>query len=193
MSKHVRIGVYLVATPQLLDTATIDILGLMSREYLQDAGTLVPKQFVDMAPSVSIVYITTPDQKDEVKLTASMTIKPHHTYLDEEVAPGKLDIIVVPGIDPTHKVDEAGGQWLKKHFETQKVDVLSVCTGIYICAAAGIVNGRRACGPRGMQYDLAKKYPTIDLVGHKFRWWQDGNFWSAGKSLRASISHPYAF
>lgn len=181
MSQPLRIGVYLVKTCQLLDTSTVDVLAVMSKEYLREIK-LVPQQLVDMAPSIQILYITTPDQKDAVPLTANMTIKPHHTYLDEEVAPGKLDVIVVPGPDPFQgPFDAAGGEWLKKHFDTNKTDVLSVCSGLYVCAEAGIVDGRLASGPRGFQEDLTKRFPKIKLVGDKQRWVQDGNLWSSGK------------
>ncbi|KAK7423271.1 hypothetical protein QQX98_001061 [Neonectria punicea] len=176
---HVRIGVFIPSGAQTLDVATVDVLGVMSKEYLSMLG-MVPAHICALAPSVSILFITTPTQGPEIPLTSNMTIKATHSYEDAAVAPGQLDIVVVPGPDPAQTFEEGGLKWLKAQFETPGVDILSVCTGIYICGAAGILEGKKASGPRGLQNDLVKKFPGVQLVGEKYRWIQDGNLWSSG-------------
>lgn len=186
MSKQLRIGVFVSDKGQMLDVATVDVLGSMSKEYL----CMIPfasKSLVDSAPSVSIFYIATPSLRAGVPLTSGMTIKPTHVYSDPEVAPGKLDIIVVPGTDPVVTHEEGGLRWLREHFETPGVDVLSVCTGLFICAQAGIADGRRASGPREMQDWLRQAHPKIKLAGEELRWVQDGNLWSSGKFFFTDI------
>ncbi|KPM45534.1 hypothetical protein AK830_g1023 [Neonectria ditissima] len=179
-STHVRIGVFIPSGAQTLDTATVDVLGVMSKEYL-GMVPIIPAHLSALAPSVSISFITTPTQGPEIPLTSNMTIKATHSYEDPAMAPGQLDIVIVPGPDPTQTAfDEGGLEWLKAQFETPGVDILSVCTGIYVCGAAGILEGRRASGPRGLQDDLEKKFPGVQLVGEKYRWIQDGNLWSSG-------------
>lgn len=180
MSKHVRIGVFLPNGAQALDVATVDILASMSKEYLAEIPDL-PSHMGDIAPSVTVSYITSPTLGELIPLTAGMTIKATHLHTSPEVAPGKLDIVVVPGPAPRSTFEDDGLKWLKAHAETEGVDILSVCTGILICAAAGIVDGKVASGPRGMQDVIKSKNPTIKLVGDDVRWAQDGNFWSSGK------------
>lgn len=180
MSNHVRIGVFVPLGAQLLDLATVDVLATMSKEYLSELTSLLPSHVGAGAPSVSISYVSTTEQGRDIPLTAGAVVKATYFYTDAEVAPGKLDVIVVPGPSPTAHFEEGGLRWLKAQFESPGVDVLSVCTGLYICAAAGITDGRKVSGPRGLQGDLEKKHPGIRLVGAKHRWVQDGNLWSSG-------------
>ncbi|KAF7561144.1 hypothetical protein G7046_g3020 [Stylonectria norvegica] len=178
-SEHIHIGVFIPSGAQVLDVATVDILGVMSKEYL-DALEFLPAHVKALAPHVKISYISSLEQGMDIPLTSNMTIKATHLYTDAEVAPGKIDILVVPGPDPRSTFEEAGLKWLRRHFETEGVDVLSVCTGIYICGAAGILKGKSASGPRGLQDDLKKKDWGVKLVGDEYRWVRDGNLWSSG-------------
>ncbi|KAI1352543.1 ThiJ/PfpI family protein [Xylaria sp. FL0043] len=176
----VKIGVYIPNGSQLLDLACIDVFHMMSKEYLS-LLPMLPKHIVDLAPSVEILYITAPKLKsDTVPLTASLNVRATHDITDAEVQPGKLDIVLVPGPDPSDSYEQPVLDFLKAHSECKTTDVLSVCTGIYLCGAAGLLDGRTACGPRGLQDDIKKKHPAAKLVGEKYRWVQDGNFWSCG-------------
>lgn len=178
-TKHIHIGVFLPNGAQTLDVATVDVLGVMSKEYM-GAIEFLPAHIRSLAPEVKISYISSPEQGNQIKLTSNMTILATHMYTDPEVAPGKIDIVVVPGPDPRSEFEQDALNWLKQQFETKGVDVLSVCTGILICGAAGILEGRKASGPRGMQDQILKKYPGVELVGDQYRWIQDGNLWSSG-------------
>ncbi|KAF4437375.1 glycosyl transferase gt-a type structural fold [Fusarium acutatum] len=164
-SKQLRIGVFVPSSVQLLDLATVDVLASMSKEYL---GLLpLPAHISEIAPSTKITYITSPKLFPTVNLTADLSVRASHTYEDDDVGPGKLDIIVVPGTDPADDFEEASTKWLRDHFNTGGVDVLCVCTGVYLCGAAGILDGRQ-------------KYPNAHFVGEEYRWIQDGNLWSSG-------------
>ncbi|KAK7226602.1 hypothetical protein V2G26_014605 [Clonostachys chloroleuca] len=178
MSKPIKIGVFIPNGSQTLDLATVDILGVMSKEYISVLP--MPSRLRDAAPSVTVYYITSPSIYPDVPLTSNAVLKASHTHRDADVAPGKLDIVVVPGPDPSSTYEKEGLEWLRRQAETPGVDILSVCTGILVCASAGIVDGKLASGPRGMQSDLMKKFPKIKLVGDSQRWVQDGNFWSSG-------------
>ncbi|KAJ3529771.1 hypothetical protein NM208_g9609 [Fusarium decemcellulare] len=157
-SKQLRIGVFIPSGAQFLDVATVDVLASMSKEYLGHLPML-PAHIGDMAPSTKITYITSPTLFPDVPLTADLSIRATHTFEDQDVAPGQLDIVVVPG---PHR----------------RPNVLSVCTGILLCGAAGILKGKTASGPRGLQDVVLKRHPEVKLVGEKYRWVQDGNLWS---------------
>lgn len=189
VSSHIHIGVFIPHGAQFLDTATVDVLGVMSKEYI-GAMDFLPAHIRALAPEVKISYISTPEQGMEIPHTSNMTLKATHMYTDPEVAPGKLDIVVVPGPDPRTTFEQGGLQWLKKQFETEGVDVLSVCSGILICGAAGILDGRKASGPRGIQDQIRKQYPGVTLVGDHYRWVQDGNLWSSGMPSLCHVSSP---
>ncbi|KAG5778787.1 hypothetical protein H9Q73_007563 [Fusarium xylarioides] len=164
-SKQLRIGVFIPSSVQLLDLATVDVLASMSKEYLSLLP--LPAHISEIAPSTKITYITSPKLFPTVNLTADLSVRASHTYEDDDVGPGKLDIIVVPGTDPADDFEEASTKWLRDHFNTGGVDVLCVCTGVYLCGAAGIL-------------DSHQKYPNAHFVGEEYRWIQDGNLWSSG-------------
>ncbi|OTB02131.1 hypothetical protein M426DRAFT_74817 [Hypoxylon sp. CI-4A] len=173
----VNIGVFIPGDCQVLDAASVDIMGSISYEWL-----VIPLEaVVDLAPSVKIRYIGSVKAGEPIALTANESIVATNHYNDPEVAPGKLDIVLIPGPDPSKGFDQGGLAWLASQANTEGVDILSVCSGIFLCGEAGLLKGKTACGPRGIQ-DLirSKGYGEKELVGHKYRWVQDGNFWSAG-------------
>ena len=178
--KQLRIGVFIPTGAQFLDVATVDVLASMSKEYLGGLPHL-PAHIAELAPSTKIIYITSPELFPDVPLTADLSIRATHTFEDEAVAPGKLDIVVVPGPDPSATFEDGATKWLRDQFHAKGVDVLSVCTGVFLCGAAGILDGKTVSGPRGLQNEMVKRYPKVKLVGEKYRWVQDGNLWSSGE------------
>jgi transcriptional regulator GlxA family with amidase domain len=115
-----------------------------------------------------------------IELSANMKIELSNHFSDDGVAPGRLDVLIVPGMDPRETWHEDVLSWLRQQGASPGTDVLSVCTGIYLCGRAGLVDGRRVCGPRGLQSELREMYPKAEFVGEELRWVRDGNFWSSG-------------
>ncbi|KAI1330128.1 ThiJ/PfpI family protein [Xylariaceae sp. FL0255] len=196
----IKLGVFIPGEVQLLDLACVDVLHMMSKEYLS-VIPMLPKHIVGIAPSVDIFYITitntntssspssqTPTQNPNqdgsnllVPLSAKATLRATHTLSAPEVQPGNLDILLVPGPEPSATWEKPVLDFLRAHAESPGTDILSICTGIFLCGAAGLLdNGRTACGPRGLQDVVRAKHPGAKLVGEKYRWIQDGNFWSSG-------------
>ncbi|KAF9075687.1 ThiJ/PfpI family protein [Rhodocollybia butyracea] len=173
----VRIGVFIPTECQLLDQACIDIFGSMSRQYMDLIKTLHPRLSPISRPRLTFTI----SAGEPILLTSNQKILATNHFSDPEVAPGKLNVVVVPGPDPNSKFEKEPLDWLKKQSETKGTDILSVCTGIFICGEAGLLKGRTVCGPRGMQDLISKKYGK-DIVqkGTELRWVQDGNFWSSG-------------
>ncbi|OTA69172.1 ThiJ/PfpI family protein [Hypoxylon sp. EC38] len=177
----VRVGVFIPTDCQVLDAASVDIMGTMSYEYFELVSAVVPRAVIDLAPLVKIHYIGSVKAGEPIKLTSNETILATNHFSDPEVAPGKLDIVHVPGPDPFRSFPADALAWLREQANTPGVDILSVCSAIFLCGEAGLLKGRRACGPRGMQDMIkAKGYGEKELLGHKYRWIQDGNFWSSG-------------
>lgn len=98
----------------------------------------------------------------------------------------------MPGPDPITKYDNLkdATDWLAAHAARPETDILSVCTGVYLCGAAGLLKkGTKACGPRGLQGDLAKRFEGVQWLGEELRWVKDGNFWSSGGFFFSSLLH----
>ncbi|KAL2168107.1 hypothetical protein VTG60DRAFT_371 [Thermothelomyces hinnuleus] len=177
-----RIGVFIPTECQLLDMACVDVFGTMSHEYFALLDDMVPAPIANLAPSVQIFYISTVQPGELIGMTSSARIACTHHLSDPAVQPGQLDIVLVPGPDPTtdfSKLTEAT-DWLAAHGARPETDILCVCTGIYLCGAAGLLKGKRASGPRGLQRDLAKKFEAVQWVGEELRWVRDGNLWTSG-------------
>ncbi|KAF9879034.1 ThiJ/PfpI family protein [Colletotrichum karsti] len=186
-SKTVKIGVFVPTEVQLLDLACIDVFHMMSREYLGlESMDFLPRHVRELAPSVEISYITSVETTSSspsalVPLTSNLKIAAMHDMTHPDVQPGKLDILLVPGPDPSASWGEDVLAFLRGHAaQKETTDVLCVCTGIFLCGAAGVLEGRRVCGPRGLQGVLRKKYTGTEFVGERYRWVQDGNLWTCG-------------
>jgi putative intracellular protease/amidase len=178
--KSVQVGVFIPGDAQLLDMACIDVLHIMSKEYLSLLP--IPAHMIDLAPSVAIHYITSsPKEPMMIPLTSNVMIRATHDMSHPDVQPGALDILLVPGPDPSSTWEKPVLDFLAGHARHEGTDVLCVCTGILLCGAAGIIDGKTVSGPRGMVDEIKRKHPTAKLVGDQYRWVQDGNFWSSGK------------
>ncbi|KAI1828484.1 class I glutamine amidotransferase-like protein [Xylaria intraflava] len=176
----VRIGVFIPVGCQMLDAACIDTFGSMSYEYLSTLSKFLPSTIIDAAPSVEIHYIGA-QAGEPISLTSNANIVATNHYSDPEVAPGKLDIVLVPGPDPSLAFPEGAVDWLRRQGTTEGVDILSVCTGIFLCGAAGLLKGKTICGPRGGQELIKQRgFEPKCMRGHELRWIQDGNLWSSG-------------
>ncbi|KAK0631842.1 ThiJ/PfpI family protein [Immersiella caudata] len=193
----VRLGVFLPAGAQLLDTSCVDVLATMSFEYLSLLEDLVPHPIINLAPSIKIFCtwsaevllsesqltktdIGTVQPREPIAMTAGMNVQCTHHFSDPEVQHGKLDIVLVPGPDPRSSYEKAALDWLAAHAARKETDILSVCTGIFVCGEAGILRGKKVCGPRSMQTQLKAKFEGATWFGDSLRWIQDGNFWSCG-------------
>ena len=116
--------------------------------------------------------------------TANAAVRVDAAITDEICAPPKkggektLDILMIPGPDPfAYKPTDAINGFIRGRFESG-TDVLAICTGMYAAGPAGILNGRRATGPRPLVPELKKKFP--DAVWEDKRWTSDGNLWNSG-------------
>lgn len=125
-----------------------------------------------------------------MELTASAVLKISKTVKDPEVQAGMLDILLIPGPDPTAVFDEEVLGFVRSHANwrgkgKEVTDVLSVCTGCTVLGQSGVLKGRNASGPRGIIPKLRQDFPDTKWVDDK-RWVKDGNIWSSGEGIPSS-------
>lgn len=187
--KHLRIGVFIPKGCQLLDMSPIDLLGMLSPTYLTACS--LPAPLIALGTPSTIHYISLPSAGPHIELTASAFLRISKTILDPEVQPGKLDILLIPGPDPKEVFDEDTKAFVRGHVEWegeggQKTDILCVCTGVFVLAQSGVLEGKRASGPRALVPSLKKRFGGTRWVDDR-RWVRDGNIWTSGEFVSTCI------
>lgn len=171
----IRIGVLLLAPSQLLDVAPIDLFAMLTKDYLE--ACRLPLPLINGALPIEITYISEAGAESIAECTASAGLRVSAGLDDAASAPEKLNLLLVPGPDPAMIPSEGVQIFLRSHMEN-KTTILSVCTGIFSLAHAGIVKGRQATGPRALLSELQKKFPGTHWKDR--RWVHDGNVWTSG-------------
>ncbi|KAL5359980.1 class I glutamine amidotransferase-like protein [Aspergillus floccosus] len=167
------VGVLMFGVNQFLDVSAVDLLGMLSKKYLKYAE--MPQSLQDQALDLEIRYIS--DVPGYHPLTADAALQVTHLMDSPECAPGKLDILILPGSD---KFTPSQGvlDFIRDHSASLKTTVLAICTGTWLAAAAGVFDGKTATGPRAFYEELRRQYPQVNWVDQ--RWAQDGKTWSSG-------------
>lgn len=183
MAKSLRVGVLLPAPVQLLDASAIDLFGMLTPEYLE--ACKLPAPLTKLAIPVSIEYIgPEPTSSDvptaqTIPTTSSACLPITATFTSPSVQPGKLDVLLMPGPDPSYVPPADVIAFLKLHQQKSKeMDFLVICTGSFTAGYAGLLDGKNVTAPRGLLGDVKKKFPKAKF-GER-RWERDGRIWSSG-------------
>jgi transcriptional regulator GlxA family with amidase domain len=95
------------------------------------------------------------------------------------VAPDGIDTLLVVGGRGTRDADAATelAAWLREAAGAAR-RVTSVCTGAFLLAAAGLLNGRRATTHWRYAASLARQYPAVRVEPDRI-FVRDGNIWTS--------------
>lgn len=100
-----------------------------------------------------------------------------------------VDTIVVSGGDGTRSLSDLAPivRWLQRAAPRAR-RVTSVCSGAYVLAEAGLLDGRRATTHWGRSDDFARRYPKVRLEPDRI-FVRDGDIWtSAGITAGIDLS-----
>jgi putative intracellular protease/amidase len=122
-------------------------------EVFQDVHS--PNRGADMESQMPFELFTISDSTDAVIGSGGLKIVPNYSF---QTAPLPR-VIVIPAQGGR---SEAMFEWLRKASKTADV-VMSVCTGAFILAKAGMLAGKPATTHHGFIDMLAKEYPDIDI------------------------------
>ncbi|KAJ5864691.1 uncharacterized protein N7529_006607 [Penicillium soppii] len=177
MHHPLRVGVLLVGTAQLLDLAAVDLLYMTTPEYLNECS--LPKPLLDMGRPCEIHYIGHGGADTLVETTARMSIRLTDSLVDSAVAPGKLDVVVIPGPSPkAGPPEDAYLDFVRSH-NAAGTTILSICTGAFVIGYAGIGKGRRVTAPRLLVPEMKRLFPEAEW-DDSVRVARDGNLWTSG-------------
>ena len=94
-----------------------------------------------------------------VRTTSGLRITPDGDLNDHNKAPG---LLLVPGGAGARRSDPALAKWLRQH-APKAARLASVCTGAFLLAEAGLLNGRRATTHWTYCEELAQRYPAVTV------------------------------
>jgi transcriptional regulator GlxA family with amidase domain len=117
-------------------------------EVFQDAG-------VGSGGGSPFEQYTVAETIDPVEASAGLTIVPEYAYAS---AP-QPNVVVVPA----HQSSEATLGWLRRAAARADV-VMSVCTGAFVLASAGLLDGRTATTHHDFFDDFEASFPKVELI-----------------------------
>src|SRR5580658_311651 len=123
-----------------------------------------------MMDSAFEVY-TVAETLDPVTVSGGMKIVPNYTFQN---APAPK-VVVIPAQDDS---PEPMLNWIRKATLTSDV-TMSVCTGAFVLAATGLLNGKAATTHHSAYSDLAMQFPDIH-VKRGARFIEEGNLATSG-------------
>ncbi|KAF5338031.1 hypothetical protein D9758_014264 [Tetrapyrgos nigripes] len=180
-SLPVNFGVVIFPTFQALDVfGPLDALNVLSRSHHIDlsiiAQTLDPVSTKYRDPSVN-----------PLNSNFGESVVPTHDFSN---AP-PLDVLIIPGGLGTRAEDlDSLIDFVRKVYPTLKY-VLTICTGSWLAARAGILDGRRATSNKRSWSQTKVISPNVKWVSHA-RWVVDGNIWTSS-GVAAGIDATLAF
>jgi putative intracellular protease/amidase/YHS domain-containing protein len=124
----------------------------------------------DMMDNAFQLY-TVAETIDPIKVGGGMKIVPNYTFQD--APPPK--IIVIPA---QNGASDAMLDWIRKASKTTDV-TMSVCTGAFVLAATGLLNGKSATTHHTAYTDLGMQFPDVKVL-RGVRFVEEGNLATAG-------------
>lgn len=95
----------------------------------------------------------------------------------------KTDLIIIPSLNHNYKksipVNEPLIQWIKRRHE-QGSEVASICTGAFLLASTGILDGKDCSTHWAAYNDFKKLFPNVNLVYDKIITEQKGIYTNGG-------------
>lgn len=106
---------------------------------------------------------------------AGFSVNPHYSFADHPV----IDLLIVVGGVHTGELSKSQViSWIKKAADSAN-HVASVCTGAFLLAKAGSLDGLTVTTHWEDQADLAAMFPSLNVIANK-RWVLQGKFTTSG-------------
>nr|POE62930.1 isonitrile hydratase [Quercus suber] len=162
---------------EILDVAPIDLLHGLSKDFLRRL-TFLPEHLRSQGLDIEFHWIT--EKGDDGDLTANIKIKATESFA---TCP-PLDILLMgahwSGDGPVGQPSEAEIEFVRKAYD-QCTAFISICGGVMIPLAAGVLDGKTCTAPRPFLSNLKNDHPKVNWV--EKRYVNDGKTWTSGTLL----------
>ena len=151
-------------------------------EVFCTASRLRERQQPGMPPAFNV--LTVAETITPVRARGGMVVQPQHDIINHPY----IDVLIVPGgVHTPQLVRYALIEWIAKIASTASLTA-SVCTGAFLLAQAGLLDGLKATTHWEDQDDMQRMYPTVSVLSEQ-RWVDSGAvITSAGISAGIDMS-----
>jgi transcriptional regulator GlxA family with amidase domain len=153
-------------------TGMSDLLGSVGVTWNYIHGSALNRQFD--------VHIATASG-NAVRCANGMTIDAHHAFTDIE----HTDLVIIPtiagDIQQTLELNRSLLPWLIRMHE-HGADIVSNCTGAFLLAESGLLNGKKATTHWGFVKQFRERYPQVDLQAEQMIT-SDGSIFCSGGGM----------
>jgi len=167
----------------LYNSMATTIIGPM--DILNQAGRLWNRVSRTPATPFFDVSIASADGQP-IKATNRVLIQPHSSIADVD----QTDLIVIGSATYIERIMENNPElvpWIRHHYE-QGAHVASICTGVFLLAETGLLDGKAATLHWGFTEIFRKKYPKIQLKRDQMYLDQGRLYCSAGVNAGLDLS-----
>ncbi|MBU3952203.1 MAG: helix-turn-helix domain-containing protein [Proteobacteria bacterium] len=167
----------------LYNSMATTIFGPM--DILNQAGRLWNR--VEKSPQTPFfdVTVASPDGK-AIKCTNNVQVLPHCSI----AAIAKTDLIVIASATHIDRILQKNPElipWILRHYH-QGAQVASICTGVFLLAETGLLDGKSATLHWGFTQMFGKRYPRVKLEPDKMFIDQGRLYCSAGVNAGMDLS-----
>lgn len=171
-----RLLILAVAPAQLLDIAgPAEVLAQAGRLHALERGGDDCSGSYAPLHDVSYFFLPAPGA---ASTTAGLELASTVAEQDLLAAEPFDTLIVVGGEGARRRGDEAAVQRLVRHLAPRARRVVGVCTGAFILAAAGLLDGRRVATHWRWCAELARRYPGLTVEPEPI-YLRDGRIWTS--------------
>ena len=157
--------------PPPYDPAKPTAAVLVSNQGAESTDLLAP--YAILASSGALNVYTVAPKRRVSPVLFGVNVLPHFSFeaLDQRLGRSP-DLILIPNV--TDPEDSTIVRWVKRHAKPSTL-VVSVCEGVRVLAASGLLDNRRASSHFLSMGELERDYPTTQWT-RGVRYVEDGNF-----------------
>ncbi|KAL8825376.1 MAG: hypothetical protein Q9191_004459 [Dirinaria sp. TL-2023a] len=152
-----HIGFLVLPTVQILDISPVDLFSMLTPSYL--SACPLPQVLRNGAIPINITYISPLPSGALTPCTAGASLHIDAGLSSPDVAPGKLEILMVPGPEPKAETSDEVKIFIKRHVDEGAVTLMTVCLGCIPVARAGIFKGGITNGQDMVAAYLRERWP----------------------------------
>ncbi|KAM3454368.1 hypothetical protein MY3296_003051 [Beauveria thailandica] len=174
-TRPIHVGVVLMnSITEALDVVPVDLLYGLSHKFLEAMPTFIPETLKNQGLPIEFHWVSENGSKDTRRLSSGLNVTPTDSFA---TCP-PLDIVLVGASHIDYVLTAGERAFIQKSYDSCAA-FMTVCGGVLVAVAAGLVAGKTVTGPRLMLPQLREMAPDAAAWAEK-RYVHDGKLWTSG-------------